>query len=93
MKSARRCLAPTRGSDLGRPFSLLVVGQGVIATRQLQEAVSSVLFCDFSSHSAELFGELSKVLGISEMIHLFSAFSPKQKLTVGDRLALIHIKK
>ena len=65
---------------MGRPVSLLVVGQGVIATRQLQEAVSSVLFCDFASHSAELFGEPSKVLGISETIHLFPAFSPKREI-------------
>jgi hypothetical protein len=65
---------------LGSPVSFLVVGQGVIATRQLQEAISGVLFCDFSRHSAELSGEPSKVLGISEMIHLFSAFSPKTEI-------------
>jgi hypothetical protein len=29
--------------------------------------------CDVLSHSAELFGTPSKVLGMSEMIHLFSA--------------------
>jgi hypothetical protein len=54
--------------------------------------ISGVLFCDFSRHSAKLSGEPSKVLGISEMIHLFSAFSPKQRLTVGERLTLIHVK-
>jgi hypothetical protein len=84
MKSAQRCSASTRGSDPVSPVSFLVVGQGVIANRQLQEAISGVLFCDFLSHSAELFGEPSKMLGIIEMIHLFSAFSPKQRLTVGE---------
>jgi hypothetical protein len=53
--------------------------------------------CDVLSHSAELFGTPSKVLGMSEMIHLFFACSPparpeNKRWTVRERLALIHIK-
>jgi hypothetical protein len=47
MKSARQCEASTVDPIWAGPVSFLVVGQGVIATRQLQEAISGVLFCDF----------------------------------------------
>jgi hypothetical protein len=78
-----------------RPLRALL--QGIIGTRQLQEAVSGLLFCDVLSHSAELFGTPSKVLGMSEMIHLFSAcaFSAcaqNKRWTVRERSVLIHIK-